>query len=115
MHFNDKRVVWCFNEFHNYYIAQEFILFEHIKLMGVGFTEQYIILTSKLNLNFSLQNSCTPHVLNDIRTANVHNLDLGNLYIYICQDEKCRLMRDLSLSMVFIHFAPLPLSCFFIP
>ena len=86
--------VWCFNEFHNY-IAQEFILFEHIKLMGGGggvevehlrvitpgmdlfehqyFTEQYIILTSKLNLNFSLQNSCTPHVLNDIRTANVHN------------------------------------------
>ena len=25
------------------------------------------------NLNFSLQNSCTPQVLNDIRTANVHN------------------------------------------
>ena len=24
-------------------------------------------------LNFSLQNSCTPQVLNDIRTANVHN------------------------------------------
>ena len=89
VHFNDKRVVWCFNEFHNYYIAQEFILFEHIKLIEVEhlrvitpgmdlfehqyFTEQYIILTSKLNLNFSLQNSCTPHVLNDIRTANVHN------------------------------------------
>ena len=71
--------------FHNYYIAQEFILFEHIKLMGGRgvevehlraitpgmdlfehhyFTEQCIILTSKLNLNFSLQNSCTPHVLN---------------------------------------------------
>ena len=94
VHFNDKRVVLCFNEFHNYYIAQEFILFEHIKLMGGGgveveylrvitpgmilfkqqyFTEQYIILTSKLNLNFYLQNSCTPHILNDIRTANVHN------------------------------------------
>ena len=25
------------------------------------------------NLNFSLQNSCTPQVLNDIRTANVNN------------------------------------------
>ena len=46
------------------------------------FTEQYIILTrteegheshEKANLNFSLQNSCTPQVLNDIRTANVHN------------------------------------------
>ena len=28
---------------------------------------------TKQNLNFSLQNSCTPHVLNDIRIANVHN------------------------------------------
>ena len=45
------------------------------------FTEQYIILTRTedghekylTNLNFSLQNSCTPLVLNDIRTANVHN------------------------------------------
>ena len=44
-------------------------------------TEQYIILTRTeeghekdlTNLNFSLQNSCTPQVLNDIRTANVHN------------------------------------------
>ena len=40
-------------------------------------TEQYIILTRTgeghekdyTNLNFSLQNSCTPQVLNDIRTA----------------------------------------------
>ena len=44
------------------------------------FTEQYIILSRTeeghedyTNLNFSLQNSCTPQVLNDIRTANVHN------------------------------------------
>ena len=45
------------------------------------FTEQYIILTKTeeehekdyTNLNFSLQNSCTTQVLNDIRTANVHN------------------------------------------
>ena len=45
------------------------------------FTEQYIIYTrteeghenDKTNLNFSLKNSCTPQVLNDIRTANVHN------------------------------------------
>ena len=48
------------------------------------FTEQYIILTrteeghekAETNLNFSLQNSCTPQVpqvLNDIKTANVHN------------------------------------------
>ena len=45
------------------------------------FTEQYIILTRTeegnekdyTNLNFSLQNSCTPQVLIDIRTANVHN------------------------------------------
>ena len=45
------------------------------------FSEQYIILTrteeghemDQTNLNFSLQNSCTPQVLNDIRTANVHN------------------------------------------
>ena len=43
------------------------------------FTEQYIILTrteeghEKDYLNFSLQNSCTPQVLNDIRTVNVHN------------------------------------------
>ena len=45
------------------------------------FTEQYIILTRTeeghekdyTNLNFSLQNSCTPQVLNDIRTSNVHN------------------------------------------
>ena len=45
------------------------------------FTEQYIILIrtekghekDKTNLNFSLQNLCTPQVLNDIRTANVHN------------------------------------------
>ena len=50
-------------------------LFEHY------FTEQYIIFTRTkeghekdyTNLNFSLQNSCTPQVLNDIRTANVHN------------------------------------------
>ena len=69
-------------------------------------TEQYIILTSKLNLNFSLQNSCTPHVLkfNDIRTANVHNRPRFGIYFkhlckFICQDEKCRLMRDLSLSI----------------
>ena len=42
------------------------------------FTEQYFILTRTeeghekdlTNLNFSLQNSCTPQVLNDI---NVHN------------------------------------------
>ena len=55
---------------------------EHLRVITPGmelfeqqyFTEQYIILTSKLNLNFSLiQNSCTPHVLNDIRIANVHN------------------------------------------
>ena len=45
------------------------------------FTEQYIILTRAeeghekdySNLNFSLQNSCAPQVLNDIRTSNVHN------------------------------------------
>ena len=44
------------------------------------FTEQYIILTRTeghekdyTSLNFFLQNSCTPQVLNDIRTANVHN------------------------------------------
>jgi len=45
------------------------------------FNEQYIIFTKTedghekdlTNLNFSLQNSCTPQVLNDIRTANVHN------------------------------------------
>ena len=47
------------------------------------FTKQNIILTRTeeghekdyTNLNFSLQNSCTPvpQVLNDIRTANVHN------------------------------------------
>ena len=45
------------------------------------FTDQYIILTRTeeghekdyTNLNFSLQNSCTPQVLNDIRTANVNN------------------------------------------
>ena len=43
------------------------------------FTEQYIVLTEEghekdwTNLNFSLQHSCTPQVLNDIRTANVHN------------------------------------------
>ena len=44
------------------------------------FTEQYIILTRTeeghekdlTNLNLSLQNSCTPQVLNDIRTANVY-------------------------------------------
>ena len=44
-------------------------------------TQQYIILTRTeeghekdyTNLNFTLQNSCTPQVLNDIRTANVHN------------------------------------------
>ena len=35
------------------------------------FKEQYFIGTR--NLNFSLQNSCTPHVPNNIRTANVHN------------------------------------------
>ena len=44
------------------------------------FTEQYIILTRTeghekdyTSLNFFLQNSCTPQVYNDIRTANVHN------------------------------------------
>ena len=45
------------------------------------FTEQYIILTrteeghekDQTNINFSLQNSCTPQVLNDTRTANGHN------------------------------------------
>jgi len=45
------------------------------------FTEQYIILTRTeeghekdfINVNFSLQNSCTSQVLNDIRAANVHN------------------------------------------
>ena len=45
------------------------------------FTEQYIILTRTeeghekdyTNLNFSLQNSSTLQVLNDIRTGNVHN------------------------------------------
>ena len=45
------------------------------------FTEQYIILTRTeeghekdfTNVNFSLQNSCTSQVLNDIRAANVHN------------------------------------------
>ena len=45
------------------------------------FTEQYIILTrteeghkkDQTNLNFSLHNACTPQVLNDISTANVHN------------------------------------------
>ena len=50
-------------------------LFEH-----QYFTEQYIILTRTeerhekgwTNLNFPVQNSCTPQVLNDIRTANVH-------------------------------------------
>ena len=44
------------------------------------FTEQYIILTRTeeghetdwTNLNFALQNSWT-QVLNDVRTANVHN------------------------------------------
>jgi len=39
------------------------------------FTEQYIILTrtEEGHKKDSLQNSCTPQVLNDIRTANVHN------------------------------------------
>ena len=43
------------------------------------FTEQYIIFTrteeghDRTNLNFSLHNSCTPQVLNDITTVNVHN------------------------------------------
>ena len=58
------------------------------------FKEQYIILTITeeghekvyTNLNFSLQNSCTP-----------------SLYIHIFQDEKCRLMRNLSLSMALFH------------
>jgi len=48
------------------------------------FTEQYIIFTRTeeghekvyTNLNFSLQNSCTPQVLNDVRKANVHNLPI---------------------------------------
>ena len=45
------------------------------------FTEQYIILMRTeeghekdyTNINFSLQDSCTPQVLDDISTANVHN------------------------------------------
>ena len=52
-----------------------------MELFEQHFTEQYIILTRTeeghekdlTNLNLSLQNSCTPQVLNDIRTANVHN------------------------------------------
>ena len=74
------------------------------------FTEQYIILTKTeeghetdlTNLNFSLQNSCTPQVFNDIRTdlVNLYNRNIFKtfMYIYIFQDEKCRLMRNLSLS-----------------
>ena len=58
-----------------YKITPGMELFEHY------FTEQHIIFTRTkeghekdyTNLNFSLQNSCTPQVLNDIRTANVHN------------------------------------------
>ena len=66
--------------------------------------EQYIILTRTeeghekdyTNLNFSLQNSCTPQVLNDIRTQPTYAVNLNNrnifktsLYIYMVQDEKC--------------------------
>ena len=42
------------------------------------------------------------HVLHHIRTANVHNRPSfkTSLYIYIFQDEKSRLMRNLSLSMI---------------
>ena len=66
-------MVWCFNGFQ---ITPGMELFEQ-----QYFTKQYIILTRTeeghekdwTNLNFSLQNSCTPQVLNDIRTANVHN------------------------------------------
>ena len=71
-------VVWCFNGFHRIEgkITPGMELFEQ-----QYFNEQYIILTRTeeghkkdySNLNFSLQNSCTPQVLNDIRTANVHN------------------------------------------
>jgi len=71
-------VVWCFNGFYRIEckITPGMELFEQ-----QYFTEQYIILTRTkeghekdcTNLNFSLQNSCTPQVLNGIRTANVHN------------------------------------------
>ena len=52
-----------------------------MELFEQYFTEQYIILTRTeeghekdyTNLNFSLQNSSTLQVLNDIRTGNVHN------------------------------------------
>jgi len=81
------------------------------------FTEQYIILMRTeeghekdyTNLNFSLQNSCTPQVLNDIMfTTDLVNLYNRNIFktslcIYIGQDEKCRLMRNLSLSRVIIY------------
>ena len=42
-------------------------LFEQQYFTEEGHEKEYT------NLNFSLQNSCTPQVLNDIRTANVHN------------------------------------------
>ena len=63
----------------------KFLLLNHLGVnlilrISNNFTEQYIILKRTeeghekdyANLNFSLQNSCTPQV-NDIRTANVHN------------------------------------------
>ena len=63
-------VVWCFNGVYRIEckITPGMELFEQ-----QNFTEQYIILTrteeghekDKTNLNISLQNSCTPQVLND--------------------------------------------------
>ena len=123
VYFNGKRVVWCYG-FHNY-IAQEFILFKHIKLRGGDWgrtfkghstpgmelfeqqylTEQYIILTSKLNLNFSLQNSCTPHVLkfNDIRTANVHNRPRFGIYFkHLCTFISVK-MKNVVLCAIYLY------------
>ena len=58
-------------------------------ILRISNYEQYIILTRTeeghekdwTNLNFSLQKSCTPQVLNDIRTANVHNRP-QSIFIY---------------------------------
>ena len=51
--------------------------FENIKQRGWGVEVEHLRVIAQLFLSsevfFSLQNSCTPQVLNDIRTANVHN------------------------------------------
>ena len=71
-------VVWCFNGFHRI----ECKITPGMELLKQQyFKEQYIILTRTeeghekdyTNFNFCLQNSCTPQVLNDIRTPNDHN------------------------------------------